>query len=59
MTIHSVWAAKIAALRYDEAPTKVLPEYRDYADVFSFNPAMELPEITGINEHAIELQDGK
>ena len=56
MAIHP---SQISALIKDEAPTKVSPEYADYADVFSFDLAMELPENTGINEHAIELQDGK
>ena len=30
-------------------------EYADYADVFTPNLAMKLPENTGINKHAIEL----
>ena len=59
MAIHPSRAAQISALIQDEAPTEVPPEYADYADVFSFDLAMELPENTGINEHAIELQDGK
>ena len=59
MAIHLSRTAQILALIQDKAPTKVLPEYADYADVFSFDLAMKLPENTGINEHAIELQDGK
>ena len=55
MAIHSLRAAQISALIEDEAPIKVPPKYADYADVFSFDLAMELPENTGINEHAIEL----
>ena len=34
-------------------------EYSDYSDVFSTENAAELPENTGINEHAIELEKGK
>ena len=34
-------------------------EYSDFADVFSKESAEVLPERTGINEHAIELEDGK
>ena len=49
MTIHPSRAAQIAALKQDEAPIKVLSKYADYADVFSFNLAIELPENTGIN----------
>ena len=59
MAIYSSQAAQISALIQNKAPTKVPPEYADYADVFSFDLAMELPKNTGINEHTIELQDGK
>ena len=47
------------ALIQDKTPTKVSSKYIDYADVFLFNLAMELPKNTYINEHAIELQDNK
>ena len=59
MAIHLSRAAQILALIQDEAPIKVPPKYADYADIFSFDLAIELPENTDINEHAIELQDGK
>ena len=59
MTIHPAQAAQIAALKQDEAPTKVPLKYADYSDIFLFDMAMELPEHTSINKHAIELQDGK
>ena len=57
--VHPSWAPLLAALQQDKAPTEILPEYADYADVFSPDLAMELPENTGINEHAIELVEGK
>ena len=59
MRIHPARAAQIAALKQDGAPTEIPPKYANYADVFSFDLAMELPENTGINEHAIKLKDGK
>ena len=59
MIIHPSRAAQIAALKQDEAPTKVSSKYADYADIFSFNLAIKLPENTGINKHAIKLRDGK
>ena len=59
MTIHPAQAAQMTTLRQDEALTKVPPEYGDYADVFSFDLVMGLPENTGINEHAIELKVDK
>ena len=59
MTIHLSRAAQIAALKQDEAPTRLAAEYADYANVFSFDLVMELPRNTGINKHSIELQNGK
>ncbi len=49
----------LAALQWDKAPTEIPTEYSDYADIFSLDLAMELPENTGVNEHAIELIDEK
>ena len=34
-------------------------EYSDYNDVFSTENAAKLPENTGMNEHTIELEEGK
>ena len=59
MTLHPSQAAQIAALKQDEAPTKVPSIYKDYADMFSVNLTMELPENTSINKYAIKLQDDK
>ena len=50
---------QVGALLFDEAPTEVPVEYSDYSDVFSTENAAELPENTGMNEHAIELEEGK
>ncbi len=58
-TIHPSWAAQIAALQWDKALTEISAKYSDYADVFSSDLAIELPENTGLNEHAIELVEGK
>ncbi len=57
--IHPFWAAQIAALQWDKAPTKIPAEYSDYADVFSSDFEMELAKNIGINKHAIELIEGK
>ena len=61
MPIHPDQAnqVQVAALQQDKAPIEIPPEYADYADFFSPNLAMELPENTGINEYAIELIEGK
>ena len=52
-------APLLAALQQDKASTEILPEYADYADIFSPDLAMELPGYTGMNEYAIELVEGK
>ena len=51
--------AQVGALLFDEAPTEVPVEYSDYSNVFSAENAAELPETTGMNKHAIELEEGK
>ncbi len=48
---------QIAHLKADEASSKVSGEYADFADISSPKLAIELPEHTGINNHAIELVD--
>ncbi len=58
-TIHLSQIAQIVALQWGKAPTEIPAEYSDYTDVFSLDLAMELPENTGMNEHAIELIEGK
>ena len=50
---------QVGALLFDEAPTEVPAEYSDYSDVFLAENAAELPENTGMNEHAIKLEEGK
>ncbi len=52
-------APRLAVLQQDKALTEIPLEYADYSDVFLFDLAMELPENTGINEHAIKLVKGK
>ncbi len=59
VSIHPSRAAQIAVLQWDKAPTKILAKYSDYADVFSSDLAMELPQNTRMNEYAIELIERK
>ena len=49
---------QVSGLITEKAPTKVLAEYLDFADVFSPDLTFNLLEYTGINNHAIELVDG-
>ena len=50
---------QVGALLFNEAPTEVPAEYSDYSDIFLAENVAELPENTGINEYAIELEEGK
>ena len=59
MTIHPLQKAQIAALKQNEAFTKVSNKYFDFADIFSEKKALMLPEQTDLNKHAIELEDSK
>ncbi len=55
--VHPSRRALIAHLKVDKAFTKVPSEYADFANVFLSKLAVELPEHTKINDHAIELVD--
>ena len=55
LDVHPSRRPQISGLIAEEALTKVPAKYLDFADVFSADLASELPEHTGINDHAIEL----
>ena len=57
--VHLSRRAQIAALVTNKASTSIPNEYSDFADVFSPELALELPEHTSINDHAIELVDDR
>ena len=57
--IHHLKKAQIITLNQKKAPTKVLVKYSDFLDVFSPKKALMLLEKTELNEHAIELENGK
>ena len=59
MPMYSKKQAQVRALLFDEAPTEVSAEYSDYSDVFLAENIAELLENTRMNEHAIELEEGK
>ncbi len=59
LLIHPSQAAQIATLQLDKVLTEIPTKYSDYADVFSLDLAMELPENIGMNKHAIELIEEK
>ncbi len=57
--MHHLKKAQIAHLKAAETPTKVPSKYANFGDVFSLKLAAELPEHTGINDHAIKLVDDR
>ena len=59
MLVHSKKQAQIRALLFNKVSTKVLTEYSNYNNVFSMENAAELSEYTGINDHAIKLEECK
>ena len=52
--IHPFRKAQIAALMANEASTSIPTEYSDFANVFFPELISELPEHSGINDHAIK-----
>ena len=57
MSIHPAKEAQIASLIAEEVT--ILTDYSDFLDIFSEERALVLPEITDLNQHAIELQKGQ
>ncbi len=55
--VHPSKRAQIAYLKANKAPTEIPSEYADLVDVFSPKLAVELPEHTKTNDHAIEFVD--
>ena len=59
MPVPSKKQAQIGALLFDKGPTEVLAEYFDYNNIFSAENAVELSKNTGMNKHAIKLEESK
>ena len=55
--IHPDRKAQIASLLTEEV--KILEKYSDFTDVFSKEKTLVLPERIELNEHAVDLEDGK
>lgn len=49
----------LATLQQNKAFIKILLEYTNYADIFSSDLVIKLPENTSINKHAIKLIESK
>ena len=56
--IYPFWGAQIALLKVDETLNSVSLKYANFAEVFSTNLAIELPDHTGIDDHIINLIKG-
>lgn len=59
MQVYPSCQAQLELLLADKAPTKISPEYSNYAENFLFNHSIELPKNIGINEYIIELLEDK
>lgn len=57
--IYSLRGAQIVSLKVDVAPTTIVLKYLDFADKFSLELTLELPEHKKINKYAINFIDGK
>lgn len=57
MAIRVAKKAQIALLFTEKV--KITAKYSDFLDIFSNKKALMLPNLTKINQHAIELQEGK
>ena len=58
LDVHPSWRPQISGLIAENASTKIFAKYLDFADVFSPDLTFELPQQSGINDHAIELVKG-
>ena len=59
MPVHFKKQALVGALLFDKAFSKILAKYSDNNNVFFAENIAELPENTGINEHAIKVKKDK
>ena len=59
LDVHPSREPQISDLIAEEAPTKILAKYSDFADIFPPDLAIELPEHTEINTYATDLEKGK
>ena len=59
MLVHFKKQAQVGALLFDKALIKVPVEYFDYSNIFSVENIAKLLENIRINEHIIELEEGK
>lgn len=55
MMMHPITKSWLVDLKQDKTLTEISIEYSDFANVFSSNLAMELPDCAGINKYTIEL----
>ena len=51
--------AQVRALLFNKTLTEVLSKYSDYSDISSAEYVAEFLENTGMNEHAIKLEEDK
>ena len=57
--MHLKKQAQIEVLIFNKVLTSVLAQYSNYSNIFLAKYVAEYPEHTGINDHAMELKEGK
>ena len=57
--MHSKKQAQVKTLLFDKALIEVLAEYSNYSNIFLAKNPVKLLENTGINKHAIKLEEDK
>lgn len=57
--IYNLQKAWITALKWSEAPIKVLTKYSNFSNIFSNKKALILLEQTNLNKYTIKLKDDK
>ncbi len=57
--VHPLKRVQIVHLKVDEVHSKLPSKYTEFADIFSQKLAVEVPEHTRINDHAIKLVDNQ
>ena len=51
--------AQVGALIFDKTSTTILAKFSDYSNIFSMECKAEFLEYTGMNDHAIKLEEDK
>lgn len=57
--VYTFWLIQIASLKTDKVPIVISSKYTNFANIFSLDLVIKLPEYTRINDYTIKLIDSK